>query len=337
MKSRSILTTGLSKGGEYAKRLIASKDKRGTAIGIGKEIGQGLLGKAEEKIHELDHLDVEGDMANPSTDTIDPSEIHEYKDSRGRIAASMRKAMPGMPNRENLPKGVPTFFKEDLGGKTANKDSLISKINQQFAKLGLRITNLIGGGKGVKVIDDIMKQVFDKAGEKIPGNIDDAVLDKVREFVTGVLKYIAKSSNMVALIKAYRLSMIELYLDTMNYLHDHDEGKYNEIVSIDKEWLNLWALSAECFTDTDTVYKYLKKSDQHVKDFVAAITYSETIQLVLFGDPMNPVTGKKWWKPFTSEAIAATKEAVSDGTIDASKKEMSKLNKGKWPYLAEQI
>lgn len=337
MKSRSALQTGLLKGGEYAKRLIASKDKKGTAIGIGKEIGQGLVQKGLEKIHETDNLHVEDAMANPSTTTISKNDVHRYADSRDRIPSTLEKAWSSLPNHEKVPNNPPTFFGKDLGGKTANKDSIISKINQQFAKLGLRFAQLIGGEKGVKTIEDIMSQVFGVATKAIPGKFDDKIVNKVKQLVTSIVNYIAKSSNMVALIKAYRLSMIELYFDVLNHLHDNNTDKYEEIMSTAREWLDLWGISTGPFTDTDTVYKYLKQGDENIKDFVAAIAYSETIQMILFGDEPNVLTGKNWWKQFTSEAIDAAKEAAEDGTIKLSGKEERAFNKGKWPYLAEQI
>lgn len=335
MKQRSELTTGLRKPIQWGKALIASKDKKATA----KEIGRDIIGGVINKVHETDNIDTENAMANPSTRTIDKSQVRYYGDARERIPDTLKKAMPVLPNREEVKKmGVPAFFGENLGGKTANKDSLISKINQQFAKLGLRISELIGGSKGVETINGIMEQVFGIVADKIPGKFDDKIVDEARKFVKSCLNYMVQSSNIVALIKVYRLSMIELFLKTLNWLHDNNTVTYEQIMEMNKSWFDLWGLSSGCFTDTDTVYKYLKSSNEHIEDFVAAITYSEVIQAVLFGDPINDVGGgKKWYSKYTTEAIAEVKEAKNDGTLSLTGKEERKINKGKWPYLAEQI
>lgn len=331
MKRRNELSKGITKIAGTAKALIQNPKKEITRMG--KE----GLEQLKEKLMEEHNVHVEDDMKNPSTKTIDKSQVHRYGDSRDRIGNTLQRAWGSLPNTEKVNKNPPSFFGENLGGKTANKDSLISKLNQQFAKLGLRITQLFGGENKVQAITDIMESVFGMAESSIPDKYAETA-KAAKDLVVGLMNHMAKSSNMVALIKVYRLTMIELFFRTYNYMYDHHPDKYKEMLELDKEWLDLWGISTGAFTDTDTVYKWMNNNDEHIKEFVAAITYAEVLQDVVFGDEINPIgEGKKWYAKYTLETLDAIKEAAEDGTISLSKKEQKKINKGKYPYLAEQV
>lgn len=336
MKQRTNYQQGLIKPVGFKEITKFGKDLVRNPKETFKETGRKGLERLKEELMQTHDVHVEDDIKNPSTKTIDKSEVHINQDSRNRIPNLLKGAWGSLPNTDKVNKNPPVFFKADLGGKTANKESVISKMNQQFAKLGLRITELFGGENAVKSLTDVMESVFGMTESAIPDKYQETA-EAIKNFVVGLMNHMAKSSNMVAIIKAYRLSMMELYLKTMNYLYDHKPEKYQELYDLDKSWLDLWGLSTGAFTDIDTVYKYLNNNDEHIKEFVAAIAYSEAIQDILFGDSPNDMTAKKWRDAFTNETIAEVKEAVKDGTLTLTKKEEKSINKGKWPYLAEQI
>ena len=331
MKRHNELNKGITKVVGTAKQLVSNPKEALTRM------GREGLEELKQRLMEEHDVHVEDDMKNPSTRTIDKTQVHRYGDSRDRIGNTLQRAWGNLPNTDKVNKNPPAFFGEDLGGKTANKDSLISKLNQQFAKLGLRITELFGGENKVKAITDIMESVFGMAESSIPDKYAETA-KAAKDLVVGIMNHMAKSSNMVALIKIYRLTMIELFFRAYNYMYDHHPEKYKEMLALDKEWLDLWGISTNAFTDTDTVYKWLDNNDEHIKDFVAAITYAEVIQKIVFDDNINKLgEGKKWYQQYTAEALDAIKEADKDGTITLTKKEEKKINKGKYPYLAEQI